>query len=1607
MAFTETFGGTTIYPSDVSYRAISLSANQELSWPLEVATSGNVVAQIMDVTPSASGFTITMPPANEASPGETALFFNAGSFNFTVADNAGNTIVTITPGLAYQVYLTTNTTVAGTWRTTQFGAGTSSATAGSLVGAGIKAINTTLNQSMAVTSLSVNYTAGAADRSAAFLWTGGAGTITLPAASTVGNDWFFHIRNGGTGAISLATTGGELINGTATVDFNPGDSAIIVCDGTGYFTIGFGQAPEFLFDYVSIDLTSQSSPYTLSGSNLNRIAYQFSGTLTANMQIIVPATIQQYWVGNFTTGGSYTLTVKTSAGTGVVVPRDARAILYCNGTDVVTADTGGISIPILVSQGGTGATNASQARTNLGATSIGNALFIAVDEATARNAIIAAKSGANSDITSLSGLTTPLSVAQGGTGVATFTANGLVYGAGTSSLSVTAAGTTGQVLVGNTGSAPSWATLSGIGVTLFSAGTTGLTPSSATSGAITLAGTLIVANGGTGATTLTGYVKGSGTSALTASATIPATDISGGAALTKTDDTNVTLTLGGTPASALLAATSLTLGWSGQLSVARGGTGASTLTANGVLYGAGTSAIAATAVGTTGQVLVGNTGAAPSWATLTGIGVTSFSGGTTGLTPNSATTGAITLAGTLGVANGGTGTNTAFTAGSVVFAGASGVYSQDNANLFWDNTNDRLGIGTATPSATLDVNGNMVLPNSGIINFKDAGGANRNVLQFISGEVRLGGAGAGLSTQTFYTSAAERMRITSNGDALINTTTSLYGYASNPSLELNGAAGATLGLKVGGVAGSYISHSGTLNIFNTTNNSIVLATNNAERMRITSAGLVGIGTASPAAKLHVNESSATQGRYGTRISQSGWTSVYGEFVIDTTNAKVDLNTSNGLYPLSFSIAGTEAMRINASGNVGIGTTSPDNKLEVTVGDNAGINIEQASANQTGFFNFRDADGALAGRISYDHSNNSMRLATNETERVRIDSVVNVGIGTSSPATLLHISATNPEFRLQGTNGTGSVHKIRSTGLNSEALQITSAGDTYYNANLQVFRAANESTEYMRINSSGNVGIGTSTPGAKLDVNGEVRIYPASSPAQMRFGVGGAEKGKLSVDTSSNMAFETAGTEAMRINASGNVGIGTNNPTEKLVLNSAGSVQVATKYINGNTTGVTIGAGADGSAFVYQAAALPFIVYTNAAERMRITSAGDVGIGITTPVAYAGYGNLTINGTSGGTLTLRNSANTNSSEMAVTASEVYLKSVASTPLWFGTNNTEKMRITSAGDVGIGTATPDIFGRFYTRTVGINSSGTSILQINGTTYGGIDLGFNGTRTATMLAETGGFYLQTTTASAMSLGTNSVERMRIDSSGNVGIGTASPSFKLDVQGNSSSTATVVRSRNNDTSASSLAAFNCSTGQGVNAEWYSYSGANWFGTKSNHPQIFITNNTERARIDSSGNLLVGTTVAGQSDSNSLTLQPSGGIGVVNHATGTASGTGYFAFALAGVGIGSITQNGTTAVAFNTSSDYRLKDIDGPIANSGAYIDALKPVQGSWKADGSRFIGLLAHEVQEVSETPIATGEKDGEEMQAMDYSAPELIANLIAEIQSLRARVAQLEGN
>lgn len=416
-SFTQVFGGTTIYPSDVSYLALPLTGNISLQWPLEATTGNNVVARIIDVTPTGA-YTITMPDATEVGVGQTILFNNLGPSTISVNSASGAAILSIAAGEQWQCYLIDNTTVGGTWRTFRYGAAVAQAQAAALAGAGLIASGSTLAQNYDVSDFSVTpYSSTTADRARVFVWTGGLGTFNLPTAVSAGDGWFVQLRNGGQGDLTVDPSGSELINASSTLLLQPGDSAVVVSDGVQWYTIGLGQQAVFAFDYTSIAVTGGT--YTLSGSELNRIAYKFTGTLASNAEIVVPATVQQYWVNNATTG-AFTLGVKTASGAATLVTQGATAILYCDGTNIISATTSAAFAGVLpVTQGGTGATTASGARTNLGATGIGTALFTAATDASARSTISAAASGANSDITSLTGLTTPLSVAQGGTGATT------------------------------------------------------------------------------------------------------------------------------------------------------------------------------------------------------------------------------------------------------------------------------------------------------------------------------------------------------------------------------------------------------------------------------------------------------------------------------------------------------------------------------------------------------------------------------------------------------------------------------------------------------------------------------------------------------------------------------------------------------------------------------------------------------------------------------------------------------------------------------------------------------------------------------------------------------------------------------------------------------------------------------------------------------------------------------------------------------------------------------------------------------------------------------------------------------------------------------------
>lgn len=505
--YSAVFGGTTIYPSDVTYLALALTADVTLEWPLEASTSNDVVARLIDVT-STAAYAITMPPADQTGTGNTTQFTNLSAYTIPIKDADGGTIAAIASGTSWQVYVVDNSDAAGGWRTLQYGATVSAAQASALAGYGLTATGALLSQSIPATLFNADFTLTDASRATAYVWTGGLGTLTLPSAVTVGSNWFAMARNEGDGNLTLDPPGAETINSASSLVLTPGDSAIVFTDGSDFFTVGLGQDAVFAFDHTSINLAGESGDYTLTGSELNRISYTFTGALAGNVEVVVPATTQQYWITNSTTGGSFTVRFKTSGQTpAILVARDAAAILKCDGTNVSAADTAGIATPVAVADGGTGSTTAGGALINLGGTATGIGIFTAASAAAARSALSAAALGANSDITSLTGLTTPLTAAQGGTGSASYTTGDFLQATGATTLTKLANVATGNVLLsGGVAAASAW-------------GKVGLTTH--VSGVLPVAnggtdGLLTVAYGGTGATTLTGVVVGNGASAMTA-----------------------------------------------------------------------------------------------------------------------------------------------------------------------------------------------------------------------------------------------------------------------------------------------------------------------------------------------------------------------------------------------------------------------------------------------------------------------------------------------------------------------------------------------------------------------------------------------------------------------------------------------------------------------------------------------------------------------------------------------------------------------------------------------------------------------------------------------------------------------------------------------------------------------------------------------------------------------------------------------------------------------------------------------------------------------------------------------------------------------------------
>lgn len=339
-SYNSPFTGTTIQPTDVSYRSVTLSANTQLQWPINGNATDDYAARIMQVTATAPGLELRMPPANQTSVGNDALIRNVGANSFTVKNYAGtNTIITIAAGEAKYIYITANPTEQGTWGIIAFGTGSSSADAATLAGYGLLAVTTTLNQSHPVTTFGSSATADSTYRAQAYVWTGGAGTLTLDSASTLGNNWFVMVRNGGTGALTVATTGGQSINGSGTVTMQPNDSAIIVCSGTAFYTVGLGKSTQFNFTQLTKAVTNGS--YTLTAVEASNVIQKYTGTLTGNVTIVVPQTVQVYYVVNETIGGvgNYTVTLTTGIGNTATVTAGNQATLICDSVNLLNANT--------------------------------------------------------------------------------------------------------------------------------------------------------------------------------------------------------------------------------------------------------------------------------------------------------------------------------------------------------------------------------------------------------------------------------------------------------------------------------------------------------------------------------------------------------------------------------------------------------------------------------------------------------------------------------------------------------------------------------------------------------------------------------------------------------------------------------------------------------------------------------------------------------------------------------------------------------------------------------------------------------------------------------------------------------------------------------------------------------------------------------------------------------------------------------------------------------------------------------------------------------------------------------------------------------------------
>jgi len=672
-----------------------------------------------------------------------------------------------------------------------------------------------------------------------------------------------------------------------------------------------------------------------------------------------------------------------------------------------------------------------------------------------------------------------------------------------------------------------------------------------------------------------------------------------------------------------------------------------------------------------------------------------------------------------------------------------------------------------------------------------------------------------------------------------------------------------------------------------------------------------------------------------------------------------------------------------------------------------------------------------------------------TEGMRLTST-GLGIGTSSPSDKLDVFGGKIRHTLVG----GGVQLVLGNSLNAVSLgSVQASGD----ASLAFY--TNTSTERMRLNSAGNLGLGV-TPSAW---SSEFRV--------MQVGLGGAFYGRtvagdgdkvgmsanvykntsfvdtyITTDSASkydqaggahiwyNAASGTAGnaisfTQAMTLDASGNLGIGTSSPSARLsVTSGATGVQGLFSHSSGTPT-IAIGNSTTNyntqigynvtSEYGYIQATAATGVYDDIAIN---PLGGNVGIGTSSPSAKlhvkAGSNQNLLVSTSSSVLGLFavNDPVTAPVSMQIQGLDLRFNTGTSTTV-------ENLRLDAFGNLGLGVVPSSWSGAGPVVEVGTSKgnafrgAGINDANVESNAYYNAGWKYANTGYANRYAvgngNGGGHYWYNAASGTAGNAITFTQAMTLDSSGNLGVGTTSPSARVEISQtiNGGNGVGLIL---NDTSSSGA-------NEGMHIQWRSGTDkqsdqvrlgqiSNATGSGSN--LAFYTNGadtgtaTERARIDSSGNLLVGGTSGGSG--NSFTVNTNTGNGLytqTSHPNGTGSGVAYAIFYYNASNIGSITQSGTTAVLYNTTSDQRLKENIQDADSASSLIDSLQVRKFDWKSDGThQRYGFVAQELVTVAPEAVHQPE-DTEQMMAVDYS--KLVPMLVKEIQSLRQRVAQLETN